>query len=92
MLLITVVAAGFAMLIYLALRVPAFSSELRSYFGLTEIETDPDFARKAHITFVIFLYTAPLGLAIAVYVLHYLLNWFGRVSQPEPESEEFRMN
>ncbi len=79
------------MLLYLALRVPAVSSELRSYFGLTEVVVDPESARKAHIIFVIFLYTAPLGLGIFVYLLHHVINWGSRVTQPEPEPEEFRM-
>lgn len=92
MLLFMVVGAGVAMLFYLALRVPAFSSEARAYLGLTEIPTEPEFARRAHIIFVISLYTAPLGLAMVVYLLHHAVNWFSRISEPGPEPEEFRMD
>ena len=86
-----VVGAGIGMLLYLAIRVPAVSSELRSYFGLTEVVVDTEAARKAHIIFVTFLYTAPLGLGIFVYLLHHLINWLSRVSQPAAEPDEFQM-
>lgn len=91
LLLMMVVGAGIGMLLYLAVRVPAVSAELRSYFGLTEVVVDTEAARKAHIIFVIFLYTAPLGLGIFVYCLHHILNWLSRVTQPAEEPEEFRM-
>lgn len=92
LLLLTVVGAGLSMLLLLALRVPALSSELRATMGLVEIPSDPESSRKAHIIFVIFLYTAPLGLGILVYLLHYCLNWLNRISQTRKEPEEFRMD
>jgi len=92
MLLLTmVVGAGVGMLLYLAIRVPAVSAELRSYLGLTELVVDPETSRKAHIIFVIFLYTAPLGLGILVYLLHLVINWLARVTQPTAEPDEFQM-
>jgi sterol desaturase/sphingolipid hydroxylase (fatty acid hydroxylase superfamily) len=92
LLLLTVVGAGLSMLLLLALRVPALSTELRATMGLVEIPSDPESSRKAHIIFVIFLYTAPLGLGILVYLLHYFLNWLNRISQTRKEPEEFRMD
>lgn len=86
-----VVGAGVGMLLYLAVRVPAVSTELRSYFGLTEVVVDTESARKAHVIFVIFLYTAPLGLGMFVYLLHHLVNWLARLTRPAIEPEEFQM-
>jgi hypothetical protein len=91
LLLVMVVSAGVGMLLYLAVRVPAVATELRSYLGLTELVVDVETSRKSHIIFVIFLYTAPLGLGIFVYLLHHVVNWFSRWTQPLPEPDEFRM-
>lgn len=86
-----VVGAGVGMLLYLAFRVPAVSTELRSYFGLTELVVDTETSRKAHVIFVIFTYTAPLGLGMFVYLLHHLINWLAQWTRPAVEPEEFRM-
>jgi sterol desaturase/sphingolipid hydroxylase (fatty acid hydroxylase superfamily) len=91
LLLFMVVAAGLSMLLFLAFQVPAFSSELRAMMGLVEVVTDTETSRKAHIVFVIFLYTAPLGLGIFVYLLHHAVNWLNKATESTQEPEEFRM-
>ncbi|MBX3421930.1 MAG: hypothetical protein KF752_10295 [Pirellulaceae bacterium] len=91
LLLLMVVASGVAMLLGLAMRVPAFSNDLRAFWGLTEVTTDAESSRKAQIVFVMFLYIAPLGLGLAVYALHHLLNWLSRFRTSQPDGDEYRM-
>lgn len=95
-LLLMVVSAGVGLLIFNAMRVPAITSELNAWLGITtSSDSDPTDARKAQVVFALFLYTAPMGLGIFVYWLHYLINWIDRRSQAkfrqEYEEEQFRM-
>lgn len=80
------------MLLMFALRVPAFSSELRAFFGMPELPADTESSRKAHLVFLLYLYSAPLGLGILVYVIHLSANWLARISQPAKENPEFEMD
>lgn len=80
------------MLVVFALRVPAFSSEFRAFFGLPELEADPESSRKAHLLFLLYLYSAPLGLAILVYLVQFAANWITKVTQPAREDPEYEMN
>jgi lysylphosphatidylglycerol synthetase-like protein (DUF2156 family) len=92
LLMLMVVAVGASMLIVFALRVPAFSSDLRAYFGLPELPSDTESSRKAHLMFLLYLYSAPLGLGILVYMVHFVANWLSRISEPPKESPEFEMD
>lgn len=91
LLLLMVVGAGVAMLWAVALRVPAFSTELRAFMGMSEAVGDPQVARQAHVMFVILLYTAPLGLGIMVYLLHRAVNWLHRPGVTVAEDDDMRM-
>lgn len=91
LLMLMVVAVGAAMMLYMALRVPAFTSELRAYFGQTELVVDAEDSRRAHLALLMYLYAAPLGLGIFVHLLHHVINWFSRISSPAKESPEFEM-
>ncbi len=92
MLMLMVVAVGGSMLILMALRVPAFTTELRAYFGLTELVVDPESSRRAHLFFLLYLYAAPLGLGILVHILHRAISWFNRRTRPKRESDQFEMS
>jgi hypothetical protein len=92
MLMLMVVAVGASMLIVFALRVPAFSSDLRAYFGLPELPSDTESSRKAHLMFLLYLYSAPLGLGMLVYMVHFVANWFSKITEPPKESPEFEMD
>jgi hypothetical protein len=91
LLLLMVVGAGVAMLWAVALRVPAFSTELRAFMGMSEAAGDSQVARQAHVVFVILIYTAPLGLGIMVYLLHLVVNWLHRPGVTVAEDDEMRM-
>ena len=91
MLLLMVVGAGIALLAFLAMRVPAITGEVNAWFGRTEVAGDPGEARLAQLTFALFLYTAPLGLGLLVYLLHFLVNWLSVVTEPTADDEQFRM-
>ncbi|QDV22432.1 hypothetical protein [Aureliella helgolandensis] len=90
--LLTVVGAGVGLLIYYALRVPAITSELNAWLGRPDAIRDTAEARKAQVIFALFVYTAPLGLAVFVYGLHHVVNWINRLSKSRHEADdEFRM-
>lgn len=91
LLMLMVVGVGGAMLVMLVLRVPAFTSELRAYMGKTELVVDPEESRRAHLFFLMYLYASPLGLGIIVYGLHQAIQWFGKVTAPTKENDEFVM-
>ena len=95
LLLLMVVGAGLGMLIVYALRVPAFTSELNAWLGRTDVDVDLANARQAQLIFALFTYSAPMGLGILVFLLHYVLNKlerFTRVSAgQQDEDDEFRM-
>ncbi len=94
MLLITVVFAGLGLLILLAMRVPAITSEFNAWLGRTGTNADPASGRQAQVIFATFLYTVPLGLGIFVYGLHHLVNWIDRRARDrraEEDDEQFRM-
>lgn len=92
MLMLMVVAVGGSMLILMALRVPAFTTELRAYLGLTELVVDPESSRRSHLFFLLYLYAAPLGLGILVHILHRAISWFTRRTRPQRESDQFEMS
>ena len=91
--LLMVVGAGVGLLIYYALRVPAITSEINAWLGRPDAVVDRGDARRAQVTFALFVYTAPLALGMFVYLLHYAINWFDRFARraQQDESEEFRM-
>jgi hypothetical protein len=93
LMLLTVVGAGIGLLVYYAMRVPAITSELNAWLGRPDPVSDSSAGRAAQVTFVLFVYTAPLALGIFVSALHSLLNWLDRrAQQRESESDEqFRM-
>jgi lysylphosphatidylglycerol synthetase-like protein (DUF2156 family) len=92
LLMMMVVAVGATMLLVFALRVPAFSSELRAYVGMPELPADTASSRKAHLIFLLYLYSAPLGLGILVYIVHFAADWVSRYSKPPKEDPEFEMD
>jgi hypothetical protein len=93
LLMLMVVAVGATMLIVFAMRVPVFSSELRAYMGLPELPSDAESSRKAHLIFLLYLYSAPLGLGIIVYLLHYVANLVSQSTAPPKEDDaEFQMD
>ena len=87
-LMLMVVAGGGSML----MKVPAFTTELRAYFGLTELVVDPEESRRAHLFFLLYLYSAPLGLGILVHLIHRVISWFNRITRPKRESDQFEMS
>ena len=91
-LMLMVVAVGGSMLIFMAMKVPAFTTELRAYFGLTELVVDPEESRRAHLFFLLYLYSAPLGLGILVHIIHRVISWFNRITRPKRESDQFEMS
>ena len=92
MLLMMVVAAGIGLLVYYALRVPAIASELNAWLGRPDAIIDRSEARQAQLIFALFVYTAPLGMGILVYLLHHLVNWLDRRTETASEGDdEFRM-
>lgn len=92
-LLLMVVAAGVGLLVYYALRVPAITSEINAWLGRPDVAEDHAYGRRAQVTFALFTYTAPLALGILVSLLHFVLNWFDRLTRPHqaPGDDPFRM-
>ncbi|MEO8268673.1 MAG: hypothetical protein ABI557_03070 [Aureliella sp.] len=91
--LLTVVGAGVGLLIWYALQVPAITSELNAWLGRPNPVVDTAAGRRAQVTFLLVVYSAPLALGILVYMLHYVLQWLNRWSQSREDSddESFRM-
>jgi sterol desaturase/sphingolipid hydroxylase (fatty acid hydroxylase superfamily) len=92
-LLLMVVGAGVGLLIFYAMRVPAITSEINAWLGRPNPAVDSASGRVAQVTFVLFVYTAPLGLGMLVYFMHFGINWIDRRlrSRDQAEDEEFRM-
>ena len=93
MLLLMVIAAGLGLLTFLAMRVPAITSEFNAWMGRPSPSGDLTSARRAQVIFATFLYSAPIGLGIFVYVLHFVVNWINvRIAESRPDDDEqFRM-
>lgn len=93
MLLLMVVGAGVGLLIYYAMRVPAITSELNAWLGRPNPVADNAEGRAAQVTFILFVYTAPLGLGMLVYLMHFLVNWLDQRTRryEEASDEAFRM-
>ncbi len=90
--LLMVVGAGIGILLYYAFRVPAITAELNAWFGRPDVDIDRGDARRAQVTFALFVYTAPLALGILVYLAHFVVNWLNRATAERSESDEqFRM-
>jgi sterol desaturase/sphingolipid hydroxylase (fatty acid hydroxylase superfamily) len=92
--LLTVVGAGIGLLIFYALRVPAITAELNAWLGWSSPVADTGQGRAAQVVFILFVYTAPLGLGIVVYFLHYLVSWLDHLNRAREsaEDEPFRMS
>jgi sterol desaturase/sphingolipid hydroxylase (fatty acid hydroxylase superfamily) len=88
-----VVGAGIGLLVFYAMRVPAITSEINAWLGRPNPAVDSASGRVAQVTFVLFVYTAPLALGILVYFLHLMINWIDRRTRTlqQVEDEEFRM-
>jgi hypothetical protein len=93
LMLLTVVAAGAALLVWYALQVPAITSELNAWLGRPNPVVDTAEGRRAQVIFLLVVYSAPLALGIMVYMLHYFLAWLNRWSQTreDADDEPFRM-
>jgi hypothetical protein len=92
MLILMVVAGTVVTMFTLAMRVPVFSNELRAYFGMTELRLDAEEARKSQLAFLLFLYSAPLGLGLIVSLLHFGSSWIARRSKPKMDLSPFEMD
>lgn len=93
LMLLTVVSAGVALLIYCAMQVPAITSEVNAWMGRPIVAADSGEARKMQVIFALFVYTAPLALGILVGGLHVVINWLDRMTKQtdSPADDEFRM-
>lgn len=91
-LLLMVVGAGVGLLIYYAMRVPAITSEVNAWLGRAPQPVDTQDARLVQLKFALFLYTAPLGLGMLVYFLHFAVNWIDRRLKSPAENDEYRMD
>ena len=91
-LLLTLVGAGVGLLFYYAVRVPAITTEVAAWFGQTHEVVNQGDSRRAQLTFVLFVYTAPLALGIIAHGLHYGLRLANRrLQHVDPDDEPFRM-
>lgn len=93
MLLLMVVFAGFSLLIYNAMNVPAITNELDAWLGRQSRTVNTADSREAQIVFVMFCYSAPLMLGILVHGLHQGINFLDRRMRDREleEDESFRM-
>lgn len=94
LLLLTVVGAGVALLMYYAVRIPAITSEFNAWLGRPDSSISAGGARAEKVIFATLIYCAPMALGILVYVLHYTVNFFAGImatSQTDEEDERFRM-
>lgn len=93
LMLLMVVAAGAALLVWYALQVPAITSELNAWLGRPNPVVDTAEGRRAQVIFLLVVYSAPLALGIMVYTLHYLLAWLNHWSQTrdDADDEPYRM-
>lgn len=91
--MLTVVGAGIGLLIYYAIHVPAIMSEFNAWMGRPNPVVDTAEGRAAQVKFVLVVYTAPLGLGILVYALHYAVRQLDRWTQrrEQADDEPFRM-
>ena len=88
-----VVFAGFSLLIYNAMNVPAITNELDAWLGRQSRTVNTADSREAQIVFVMFCYSAPLLLGILVHGLHQVINFFDRRMRDREleEDQAFRM-
>ncbi len=93
MMLLMVVGAGVGLLIYYAMQVPAITQELNAWMGRPDVAVDRGDARRAQVTFALFVYTSPLAMGILVVIVHYIVNWLSKVAQAADteDDEPFRM-
>lgn len=94
MLLMTVVGAGIALLVYYAIQIPAITSEFNAWLGRSDASVVSGSGRAQKVIFATLVYCAPMGLGIFVFILHHVVNFFARISAPNQEEEEderFRM-
>ncbi len=92
MLLLMVIGAGVAMLVYNAMQVPAVTAELDAWLGRQTRVVNAADGREAQIVFILFCYSAPLMLGILVHSLHLLVNFMDRTPTRTDEDEQFRMS
>lgn len=90
--LFTTVAAGVGLLVYNAFKVPAITSELNAWFGISTPPVDVAESHKAQIIFVLFCYSAPLLLGIFVNFFHQIVVLLNRYTAPDDQEDDpFRM-
>ena len=91
--LLMVVGAGVALLIYYAIQVPAITSEFNAWLGRPNPVVDTAEGRAAQVKFLLVVYSAPLVLGLLVYLLHYVLAFFEAWTQTgrDANDEPFRM-
>ena len=92
LLLLMVVGAGVALLLFHASRVPAITSEFNAWLGRPEAVVDRDAGRLAQLQFALFVYVAPLALGLLVYCVHFVVNLIDQSrSVASTDDDEFRM-
>ena len=93
LLLLMVVAAGVGLLLLNALRVPMIASELNAWRGLPSAAPGgSDEGRAAHLTFLLFVYSAPVMLGILVNVVHSVIGWLDRRARGTRDVSDFERN
>ncbi len=92
--MLMVVAAGFGLLVYNALRVPDVSAELNAWLGRPDAGGDAADGRRLQLMFALFCYTGPLALGLLVSLLHGAIAWLEsrRDRARAREDEPFRMD
>jgi hypothetical protein len=93
-LLLMAVGAGFALLLYNAMRVPAIWIELDAWMGKPSRPADLADGREAQVVFVLFCYSAPLLLGLLLHSVQLGISWIerrGRLVRAK-EDEQFRMS
>lgn len=68
--LLSIVAAGVALQIGMAMQVPAFRSELFAWFGVSTQPVDRESARRMQLYFLLVLYALPVIFGGVVGILH----------------------
>lgn len=91
--LLSIVAAGVALQIGLAMQVPAFRSEAFAWFGVTAEPVDRGSARRTQLYFLLVLYSLPVIFGGVVGILHSLISRIVKLSASHRQSidEGFEM-
>lgn len=78
LILLAVVGAGVACLVWYALQVPAIASELGGWLGRPTDAADTPEGRRSQVIFLLLVYSAPLTLGALLYAANYLLAGLNR--------------